>query len=67
MTFKELLEKHNMSGYELAKKSGSSQSTISAWVSGSRNPFKMSLETANSISSTLGITIDELYSSLNEQ
>lgn len=64
MTFKELLQKHNISGYELAKKSGASQSTISAWVNGSRNPFKMSLETAYSICSALGITIDELYYSL---
>ena len=61
MTFKELLQHHNISGYELAKKSGVSQSTIASWVSGTRNPLKMSLETATALGATLGMTIDEIY------
>lgn len=67
MTFKELLQHHNISGYELAKTSGISQSTIAAWVSGTRNPFKMNLETAAALSKSLGITIDEIYSSLKNE
>lgn len=67
VTFKELLQQKNMSGYELAKTSAASQAGISAWVAGTRNPLKMNLEMAHSVSHALEMTLDGFYAALKEE
>ena len=64
--FKQLLIKHNISGYKLAKLSGVSQSLISEWTTQSKNPLMMSLEIANKISKALNINLDQLYETLSK-
>lgn len=65
MILKDILDRRNISGYELSKKTGIPQSTIASWISGARNPLKMSFDNANKISKTLNISMDNLFELLN--
>jgi len=62
--FRSLMESYPMSTYRLAKLTGISQSLISYWVNGDRDPKVMSLENAKKVSQAFGMTLDELYDTL---
>lgn len=61
MTFKELLEKYNMTNYRLHKETGINETTIGNWVNQKRDPLRMPFEHAKKIADQLGVSIDDLY------
>lgn len=60
MTFKKLLEEHNITGYGLAKATGIGKTTILYWISNKRDPKGMSFENADKICKALNISLEEL-------
>ncbi len=60
MTFEQVLEHLNMSGYRLAQLSGVPQSTISSLVTGKNDIRKAQWETVNKLCKALKITTDQL-------
>lgn len=66
MTFKELLEKYNMTNYRLHKETGINETTIGNWVNQKRDPLRMPFEHAKKIADQFEITLDEFYSLLDK-
>lgn len=67
MTFKELLQKANMTGYELDKKTRIGISPAYMLISGQKNPLTMRLDTTKKIADALAVTLDEYYHLLSDQ
>lgn len=66
MNFKELLESKEMTGYRFAKNSGIHQPAVSKFVTGKRDPLRMSLRSAKRAADTLDMTLDEFFETLDE-
>ncbi len=60
MTFEQVLQHFNISGYRLAQLSGVPQSTISSLVTGNNNIRKAQWETVDKLCKALKVTIDQL-------
>lgn len=55
--FEQLLQKHNISAYRVAKEAGVTQTSLSNWKSGRNTP---STSTLQKIADYFGVTIDYL-------
>lgn len=66
MTFKDLLVKKGMSGYQFAKKAQIHQPAVSKFVTGKRDPLGMSLNSAARAAAALDMTIQEFYDTLKK-
>lgn len=66
MTFKDLLEKNNMTVYSLSKNSGVPLSTIFDLASGKSNIDKINVSTINKIAKSLDLTVDEVLNEFKE-
>ncbi len=61
MSFKDLLEEKNISGYRLAKDTGIPQQTISDYVTGKMSFDSMKIGIVKEIADYLGLTLDDFY------
>ena len=66
MTFRDLLKQKELSGYKLAKITGIPQSTISDWVTGTKNILKAEFTNVMTACEVLEITAEELFESLRK-
>lgn len=66
MSFKEILEKNNLTAYSLAKISGVGTTTITDLVSGKSSIEKCNIKTINSIAKALNVSIEELLNDVLE-
>ena len=64
MTFSELLNEYNLTGYRVAKLSGIPQSTIAKMQSGQKEFDGMSVRNATKLANVFGMTVDEMYAKL---
>lgn len=64
MTFSELLNEYNLTGYRVAKLSGIPQSTIAKMQSGQKEFAGMSVRNATKLANVFGMTVDEMYAKL---
>lgn len=64
MTFSELLNEYNLTGYRVAKLSGIPQSTIAKMHSGQKEFDGMSVRNATKLANVFGMTVDEMYAKL---
>ena len=64
MTFSELLNEYNLTGYRVAKLSGIPQSTIAKMHSGQKEFDGMSVRNATRLANVFGMTVDEMYAKL---
>lgn len=65
-TFRDVLIEKNISGYKLAKLSSIPQSTISDWVTGTKNILKAEFTNVMTVCEVLEITAEELFESLRK-
>ncbi len=63
VTFKELLEKKDIHGAQLARRVGCDRSLVSCWVTGKTRP---SLDMLPKIAKVLGVTIEEVLGCFTE-
>ena len=66
ITFREILQEKKLSGYRLAKLTGIPQSTISDWVTGTKNILKAEFTNVMTVCEVLEITAEELFESLRK-
>lgn len=66
MKFKDLLESKQMTGYRFAKNSGIHQPAVSKFVTGKRDPLRMSLRSAKRAAETFDMTLDEFFEALDD-
>lgn len=64
MTFSELLNEYNLTGYRVAKLSGIPQSTIAKMQSGQKEFDGMSVRNATKLANVFGMTVDEMYAKI---
>lgn len=66
MTFKELLKKQGVTGYELDKRTRIGISPAYLLVSGKKNPLRMTLSMSAKVASAIGLTLEEYYLALKD-
>lgn len=62
--FEQLLQKHNVSAYRVAKEAGVTQTALSNWKSGRSTPSTLTLQ---KIADYFGVTIDFLMTGKNDE
>ena len=67
MTFKELLEQHEITPYRLYKLTGIAQTSLSKYINNITSPLRMPFEHAYKIAKVLNMTMEELYIKLTEE
>lgn len=67
MTFKDILEKNNLTTYSLSKKSGVPLTTVFDLSSGKTSIENVSVNTINKIANTLDLSIDEFIKEFNDK
>lgn len=66
MTFKELLAKQGITGYELDKRTRLGISPAYLLVSGKKNPLRMTLSMSAKVAEALNMTLDQYYEALKD-